>query len=685
MSSRKPQKAVHSTDPSQSGWWLLAPAGGIAAGAAIPYFATHNTAWTTGGGVIGAAVGAAAAATPQFRDWVSARSHRQQIAESTGAATNITGEPLEALRVHRSDHNIAEFIHRDIEDQLVEHLHNGTPALIVGPSMAGKTRLVVETVRAEWPSKPIWFPRNEDDIEVLLNNNLEPTSETVIILDDIDRFLSNQSLTLGTLNRWINNNCIIVGTMARSAYTERHHKEFEQLTGWDVVNRFQILHLSTLLSQNEFHRIGTTSYSRIASEVKEIGLGPSLSCAQDVRNALTEEHTSHSQCSALIKVATDWKRVGLGPASRTQLTTLAEAVYYNDTSHLDWGEAWRKATTPINSVVPFINRATNDKWEVLDFIAESDAGRPVSPDCLYAISTLELNAPQTLMAAIAMFRKGGLNTQIEKMYTRAILNNPDNIKLLGNYVKFLDNIQRKASYFHDISIAQSNLTLFSPQLSTDLPDTQIDIFSEEITNYCSNLEEFSAYEIRSIELNAMQNAEYTIHSRNKQNRLPLAPIQAFLKTLRIKWLSKGHKLWTTSSRSRRRHRDVTPQLADIFNSLHGYLYNTYLYDTHHTKDIYDYILSLHPNNADILGNYAAFLDSMLNDADSADKIYRLALDINPTDIQTICNYASFLYNTKNDYVYVDQLYKQAIKIDPNSTHVTHEYSTFLQNLKSKHN
>ena len=100
---------------------------------------------------------------------------------------------------------------------------------------------------------------------------------------------------IGTLNRWINNNCIIVGTMARSAYTERHHKEFEQLTGWDVVNRFQILHLSTLLSQNEFHRIGTTSYSRIASEVKEIGLGPSLSCAQDVRNALTEEHTSHSQ------------------------------------------------------------------------------------------------------------------------------------------------------------------------------------------------------------------------------------------------------------------------------------------------------------------------------------------------------------------------------------------------------
>ena len=60
MLPRKPQKAVHSTDPGQSGWWLLAPVGGIVAGVAIPYFATHSAAWATGGGAIGAAVGAAA-------------------------------------------------------------------------------------------------------------------------------------------------------------------------------------------------------------------------------------------------------------------------------------------------------------------------------------------------------------------------------------------------------------------------------------------------------------------------------------------------------------------------------------------------------------------------------------------------------------------------------------------------
>ena len=40
MLPRKPQKAVHSTDPGQSGWWLLAPACGTVVGAAIPHLGT---------------------------------------------------------------------------------------------------------------------------------------------------------------------------------------------------------------------------------------------------------------------------------------------------------------------------------------------------------------------------------------------------------------------------------------------------------------------------------------------------------------------------------------------------------------------------------------------------------------------------------------------------------------------
>ena len=262
MPSRKPQNAVHSTDPGQSAWWLLAPAGGVVAGASIPYFATHSTAWATGGGAIGAAVGAAAAATPQFRDWVSTRSRRRQIAESAGAATNISKEPLESLRVHSSDRDITEFVPRDIQNQLVEQLNNGTPVLIEGPSMSGKTRLALETIRSHWPEAPFWFPRDDGDIEKLLNSNQQPAANTIILLDDLDRFLSNQTLTLGLLNQWTSSSCTIIATIMRSQYNEYGDRANEKVVGWDTINRFKKITLNPTLSKNELNAVKLTSYAK---------------------------------------------------------------------------------------------------------------------------------------------------------------------------------------------------------------------------------------------------------------------------------------------------------------------------------------------------------------------------------------------------------------------------------------
>ena len=321
MLSRKPQKAVHSTDPGQSGLWLLLTFGGGVAGASIPYFATHSAAWTTGGGTIGAAVGATAAAIPQFRDWVSTRSRRRQIAESAGAATNINREPLESLRVHNSDRDVTEFVPRDIQDQLVKHLNNGTPVLIEGPSMSGKTRLAIETIRSHWPEAPFWFPRDEGDIEKLLNSSQQPAPGTVILLDDIDRFLSNQSLTLGRLNQWINIPCAIIATMMHSQYVKHSDRANEKVPGWDAVNRFKILTLDPSLSTEELNAVKLTSYANQLSQIESIGLGPLLGCAEAVRIAFADELEKHSWSGALIKAAADWRRIDLGPASRELLST----------------------------------------------------------------------------------------------------------------------------------------------------------------------------------------------------------------------------------------------------------------------------------------------------------------------------------------------------------------------------
>ena len=70
MLPRRPQKAVHSTDPGQSGWWLLAPARGTVVGATIPYLSALGLKWAAAYVALNA-TGGLTVPTPQFRERIS--------------------------------------------------------------------------------------------------------------------------------------------------------------------------------------------------------------------------------------------------------------------------------------------------------------------------------------------------------------------------------------------------------------------------------------------------------------------------------------------------------------------------------------------------------------------------------------------------------------------------------------
>ena len=65
------QKAVRSTDPDQSAWWLLAPARGTVVGATIPYLSTLGPKWAATCVALNA-IGELTVPTPQFRERISA-------------------------------------------------------------------------------------------------------------------------------------------------------------------------------------------------------------------------------------------------------------------------------------------------------------------------------------------------------------------------------------------------------------------------------------------------------------------------------------------------------------------------------------------------------------------------------------------------------------------------------------
>lgn len=441
MPSRKPRKiAVRSTDLGQSGWWILPPTAGITAGGVSTVSSqllTHNTASSAIAGVVSATVTGLSAATPQFRDWFSARSHRRQIAESAGATIDISRDPLDSLRVHTSNRDITEFVPRDIQDQLIKHLNNGTPVLIEGPSMSGKTRLTIEVIRSQWPNRPHWFPPDEDSIEIILKNQLQPKRGAIIILDDLDRFLSNQSLKLGQLNRWISNSCIIIATMMHSQYVKHSDRSSEEVAGWDVINRFKRVTLSRSLSTTELKATQLTPYANQISQIESIGLGPLLGCAEAVRAAFADELRNHSWCGVLIKAAADWRRIGLGSASREQLITFSRDYSNAAWGPADWDDVWQQATKPINDTIALLRQVGNDSWEVLDIIAD-EANWTTPSSTLSTAATLVTKPSQLLSIATAMTITDNA-TEALQILNKVISLEPRNTRALGSYAILLKN------------------------------------------------------------------------------------------------------------------------------------------------------------------------------------------------------------------------------------------------------
>ena len=617
MLSRKPQKAVHSTDPGQSGLWLLLTFGGGLAGASIPHFATHSQAWTTGGGIIGAAVGAAAGATLQFRDWVSTRSRRRQIAESAGVATDITEQPLESLRVHSSDRDITEFVPRDIQHQLVEHLNNGTPVLIEGPSMSGKTRLAIETIRSHWPEVPCWFPRDDGDIEKLLSSNQQPAANTVILLDDLDRFLSNQTLTLGLLNQWTNNSCIIIATMMHSQYIKHSDRTNEEFSGWDTVNRFTRIALTPSLSANELNAVKLTSYARNLSRIESIGLGPLLGCAEVVCTAFADELEKHSWCGALIQAATDWRRIGLGPATKEQIETLATSYKAGKRSKHDRNKAWQQATNKIRHAVSILQQTESNRWEILDIIADN-ADWKIPEDTFAALQNIGISAQQARQSAITMALQGASPSSTNAMFQSAIAADPTNATTLGTYAIFLHTIRG------DMDQAEN---MYQRAIAADPTDATClgtyAIFLETVRGDMDQAEQMYQRAIAADPTDANSLGAYAL----------------LLHTIRGD-MDQAENMY---------QRAITADPTDA-NSLGTYalFLHTVRGDTDRAQDMYQRAITADPTNARNLRTYALFLHTERGDTDQAQDMYQQAIEANPNDAIILGNYAQILFAKFDD-------------------------------------
>ena len=652
---QRSQRAIRSTDPGRSAWWIVLRIIGAILGAITPFIVKLGMPWSILGSIVGGLLPQAAISALQ--DWASKKSQDRRLAEFSGIYDSLVGKKLNELRVHNSDRDDSEFLPRDAQKKLIQNIEDRTPTLIVGPSMSGKTRLVVETVRKNYPSTPVWFPKGDDDIQRLVDAAQSPKHESIIILDDVDRFLSNQTLSLGQLNMWIRESCIVIATMMKSSYIPWRDGVKDKLPGWDVVNRFTIIQMGALLTEHEKVTLLSSSYADLAADIEKVGLAPLLGGAPAIRQRLEEGREQHLWGYALVRAAADWRRVDLGPATKRQIqevtSTLKDDIAWDDP---DWEEAWAWASKELNDTVSLIRRTGPYEWEILDLVAD-EADWPLSQQILEAIAGTKHNPRQALSISLAMYVHGTIDC--DKPVVKQILQEADKFlhKLttrsapdsnsFGLYAFFLTNIR------HDYDRAQ-----YMFKRAIDIDPSRADIlgayavFLETIRDDYNRADEMFKQAI-DIDPN---------HANN------LGAYAIFLET------TQGDHDRTEEMYERAINAD--PNRADILGAYAIFLETTQG-DHNRADEMFKRAIKANPTDAHILGIYAEFLDTYQGDYDQAEKMYERAINAGPNHADNLGAYANFLWTIRHDYDRAEVMYERAIDADPNNANNLGNYSQLL--------
>ena len=588
---QRSRRAIRSTDPGRSAWWIVLRIIGSVLGIIAPFIVKLGMPWSILGSIVGGLLPQAAISALQ--DWASKRAQDRRLAESSGIYDSLVGKKLNELRVHNSDRDDSEFLPRDAQKKLIQNIEDRTPTLIVGPSMSGKTRLVVETVRKNYPSTPVWFPKGDDDIQRLVDAAQSPRRESIIILDDVDRFLSNQTLSLGQLNMWIRESCIVIATMMRSSYATWRDGAKDKPPGWDVANRFTILEIDAFLTENEQVALSNSSYVDLAATVEKVGLAPLLGGAPKVRQILEEGREQHLWGYALVRAAADWRRVGLGPATKTQIQEVAlvfkDAIAWDDP---DWEEAWAWASQELNDTISLIRQTGSREWEVLDLVAD-EADWPLSQQTLEAMAGTEHSSRQTLAISLTMYMRGVLDD-----------NKPVVKQTLQEADEFLHKLTSKSTPNSD-SFGLYAIFLTDVRREYDRAEAMFERAIDADPNHANNLGNYATF---------LKNVR---HDHDRAEAM-------FERAI-----------------------DADPNNANTLGN-----YATFMWTIRHDYDqaeaMFGRAITANPNHANTLGNYAIFLTNVRGDHDRAQEMYERAITANPNHANNLGNYSQILFATGRD-------------------------------------
>jgi tetratricopeptide (TPR) repeat protein len=393
----------------EQSWALFALAGMLAVVALLPG-RWKGPPWAVFALAVVAAVGglwltrlqAQAKQDDERAGWVD-RSVR--TSDGRGGFRSVRDLEVVEFGVHPA-HVAVGYIDRDKEVDLLEGLRAGRPVLVVGHSMAGKTRMAARVLMQEYPDRPICIPVPPDGLAQLASDGLP--QRAVVWLDDMDRFLTGDGLRVEWLDRMLRRGNVIVATMRAKEHEKFQPAKDVRPPQAELLERFTIVRLKA--DAGEQQRIAEQiTDPRTREGVQRYGLAEYVGAGHLAVDRFETGESQHPLGAAMVRAAVDWHRVGLDAIPATSLAALAPRYLPQRYRH-DPGEDTETATEWANERVEGIYRLlepTGGGYRAFDYILDylSRAADPV-PECTWREAAASAPADRAMVLAYRAYLVG---------------------------------------------------------------------------------------------------------------------------------------------------------------------------------------------------------------------------------------------------------------------------------------
>ena len=358
------------------------------------------------------------------------------------------------LRVHSAVVQV-RYIERDVQQKVAEAVGPGWALLLVGQSMAGKTRLAAQVVQQRFPQAPLLVPESGKALRDLVIDEGLDIAEVVVWLDDLERFLAPDGLTTILLDRLTSGRAILLTTI-RSGERGKIYlsQDKERPSGWEVLDRFE--HDEEGFTQVDVQRRNTAAEldrirdavtdPHILDAVQHCGLAEFLGGGPVAVDKFEHGETTEAVGYALVRAAVDWRRSGLTRAipKPVLLAPALVSIYLavgpaepRSQEALDQGLRW--ATEEINESVALLGRRFPDPaapsaeaFEALDYLVDhvTQAGAAV-PEQMWQISLDQAQPTEWMNVGYAAYHSANLAVAEHAFGKAAEAGDKDAMTVLG--------------------------------------------------------------------------------------------------------------------------------------------------------------------------------------------------------------------------------------------------------------